>query len=70
MGQKLNQLLDLLSEFLATRKGLLPMVGILLVICNMILQFFPALGWLEETNLLLHLGVIIALLGILLAWAL
>ncbi len=70
MGRKLNQLLDILSDFLAHRKGLLPMLGILLVLCNAVLQFLPATGWLVETNLLLHLGIIVALLGILLAWAL
>jgi hypothetical protein len=70
MGRKLNQLLDLLSDFLAHRKGLLPMIGILFVVCNAILQFLPTTGWLVETNLLLHLGIIVALLGILLAWAL
>ena len=70
MGRKLNQLLDFLSDFLAHRKGLLLMLGILLIVCNAILQFFPAEGWLVETNLLLHLGIIVALLGVLLAWSL
>jgi hypothetical protein len=46
------------------------MVGILLVAVNGVLQFFPAAGWLAATDLLLHLGVIVAILGILLAWAL
>jgi len=61
--------LDKLSDFLARRKGLLPLLGLLLVLVNAILQFFPA-GWLSESNLLLHLGVILAILGFLLAWAL
>lgn len=66
----INRLLDFLSDFLAHRKGLLPILGIFLVGLNAILQFFPGSGWLVETNLLLHLGVILALLGFLLAWAL
>ena len=70
MGQKLNQLLDFLSDFLAHRKGLLLLLGIVFIVCNAILQFFPGEGWLVETNLLLHLGIIIALVGVLLAWAL
>jgi hypothetical protein len=70
MGRKLNQLLDFLSDFLAHRKGLLVMLGILLILCNAILQFFPAVGWIVNTNLLLHLGIILALGGVLLAWAL
>ena len=65
----LNTLLDKLSEFLAHRKGLLPLLGILLVLTNLILQFLPA-GWLGESNLLLHIGVIVAIFGIMLAWAL
>ncbi len=70
MGRKLNQILDFLSEFLAHRKGLLLLLGIFLIGCNAILQFLPAAGWLADTNLLLHLGIIIALLGVLFAWAL
>lgn len=70
MIEKFNRFLDRISEFLAQRKGLLPLIGIVLVLMNGILQFIPASGWVSDTNLLLHLGVIIAILGILLAWAL
>jgi len=66
----ISRLLDRLSEFLAHRKGLLPMLGIVLVITNYILQFFPLDYWLTGANLLLHLGVIIAIFGMMLAWAL
>jgi hypothetical protein len=62
--------LDKVSDFLAHRKGLLPLLGLLLVVVNLVLQFIPAAGWWAESDLLLHLGVILALLGILLAWAL
>jgi hypothetical protein len=65
----LSTLIDKISIFLAPRKGLLPLLGILLIIINLIFQFFP-LGWLRDSNLFLHLGVIIALLGIMLAWVL
>jgi hypothetical protein len=68
--KNINQLLDRISNFLAQRKGLLPLLGIVLVGLNWILQFIPASGWIASTNLLLHLGVILAILGILLAWAL
>jgi hypothetical protein len=69
MFQWMNRTLDKISEYLASRKGLLPLTGILLIILNFILQFFP-LGWLKDTNLFLHLGLVIALFGLLLAWAL
>jgi hypothetical protein len=48
-------------------------VGVLFVIVNYVVQFFmhvPVLGFLAGTNLLLHLGVIIGLIGILLGDAL
>jgi len=70
MLSRLNRLLDVLSDFLAVRKGLLPLLGILLVIVNGILQFLPTIGWLAHTNLLLHIGIIITIIGVMLAWAL
>ena len=65
----LSKLIDKLSDFLARRKGLLPLIGLLFIIANLILQFvFP--GWLASANLLLHVGLIVAILGLMLAWAL
>ena len=69
MRQRLSRFLDVLSEYLAHRKGLLPLIGIALVIVNLVLQF-AASGWLVDSNLFLHLGIIVAILGVLLAWAL
>lgn len=66
----MNSLLDFLSEFLARRKGLLPLIGILFIIANAILRIIPGAGWIESTDLLLHLGLVIAILGFLLALAL
>ena len=65
----MNKMLDKVSEFLAPRKGLLPLIGILLVIANFILQFLP-IGWIRDSNLFLHLGLVIAIFGLMLAWAL
>jgi uncharacterized membrane protein SirB2 len=70
MDRKVSRILDLISEFLSRRKGLLPIMGILLVILNGVLQFSPGGGWLVETNLFLHIGIILAIIGFLLAWAL
>ena len=65
----LSKLIDKLSDFLARRKGLLPLLGLLFIIANLILQFvFP--GWVASSNLLLHVGLILAILGLMLAWAL
>ena len=46
-------------------KGLPVLIGVLLVIANYVVQFIPALGFLASTNLLLHAGVIVGLLGLL-----
>jgi hypothetical protein len=67
----LSKLVDNASDFFAHRKGLLPMLGILLVIVNYVLLFI--LGpyhFVTGTNLFLHLGIIVAIFGFMLAWAL
>ncbi|GAB4578391.1 MAG: hypothetical protein Fur0022_11260 [Anaerolineales bacterium] len=69
MLDQINRLLDRISEFLAHRKGLLPLIGVVLVALSLVFQFFPG-NWLGESDILLHLGVIIAIIGFLLAWAL
>ena len=69
MLNRINQLLDNLSEFLAHRKGLIPIIGLVLVVISFVFQFFPG-NWLGESDILLHLGVMIAIIGFLLAWAL
>ena len=51
-------------------KGLPLLIGILLVILNFIVQYIPGLASLGDSNLLLHLGVVVGLLGVLLAEAL
>ena len=66
----ISKLLDWLSNSLAHRKGLLPLIGIGLVVLNYILQWFIFPHWIASTNLFLHLGVVVAIFGMLLAWAL
>lgn len=62
----LNRLIDFLSEQIAQRRGLPVLLGIGLVLLDLIFQFFPGPQVLTESNLLLHLGVIVGLLGVLL----
>lgn len=69
MSGKFSTILDHLSEFFASRKGLLPMLGIVLVLINFGLQLFPA-GWLSQTNCFMHLGIVLAIFGFMLARAL
>jgi hypothetical protein len=67
----LSKLLDHASNYFAHRKGLLPLIGILLVIVNYILPFIFGLdNLITGSNLFLHLGVIVAIFGMMLSWAL
>lgn len=66
----ISKQLDRLSEYLAHRKGLLPLVGMGLILLNLLLQFIIGGHWLARSNLFLHFGLLIALFGFLLAWAL
>jgi hypothetical protein len=62
--------LDRLSEFLAHRKGLLPIMGLLLITGNLLVQFAMPGTLLAASNLLLHAGLVIAILGFMLSRAL
>ena len=65
-----SKTLDRLSEYLAHRKGLLPLIGLVFIVINLILQFALPPDWLRDSNLFLHIGLIISILGLMLAWAL
>lgn len=45
-------------------KGLPVLVAVVLVLLNFVVQFFPGLGVLATSDLFLHLGVVIGLLGV------
>ncbi len=67
----LSKLVDDASNYFAHRKGLLPLIGIVLILINFILPFI--LGFnniITASDLFLHLGVIVAIFGLMLAWAL
>lgn len=66
----LSRLVDNASNYFAHRKGLLPLIGIALVIINYILPFIFGLNLITGSNLFLHLGVIVSIFGLMLAWAL
>ena len=68
----MNELVERLNDFFAERPGILPLLGVFLVILNLLLQIFPGpgSGWFVDSNLLLHLGVIISIIGLLLIRAL
>lgn len=69
MTAKLSKWIDKVSEFFAARKGLLPLLGLAMVVLNFILRLAVP-GWLAESDFFLHLGLILAIFGFMLAWAL
>jgi hypothetical protein len=66
----MSKFLDRASEFFAHRKGLLPIIGLVLILVNLLIQFILPGNFLATTNLFLHLGLVIAIFGLMLAWAL
>jgi hypothetical protein len=71
MDKFINNLLDRTSDYLARRPGALPLTALLLILFNLLLQIFPGPGfWLVDSNLFLHIGLIMALIGLLLIRAL
>lgn len=71
MMDNFSKFLDVASNYLAHRKGLLPLVGIGLVVLNWLLaSILPGEWFIIKSGFFLHLGVIVALIGFLLAKAL
>ena len=68
--RSLSASLDKLSEYLASRKGLIPLIGMGLIVINLILQLFFINSWIAQANLFLHFGLLTAIFGLMLAWAL
>ena len=66
----MSKFLDRASEFLAHRKGLLPIIGLILILLNLLLQFIIPGSFLAVTDFFLHIGLIIAIFGLMLSWAL
>ena len=56
MGQKLNALVDFLSEFFAARKGLLILVGIVSVLCNALLAILPGYRLVRDEQFIITSG--------------
>jgi hypothetical protein len=66
----ISRLLDFLSNYLAHRKGLLPIIGMVFIIINLLLAFIFPGSFIVSANLFLHIGLLIAIFGLMLAWAL
>jgi hypothetical protein len=68
----LSRIIDWISDYVSTHRGVPVLLGVALVVLNYLLLIIPGvqLGFVEETNLFLHIGVIVGLVGVLLGDAL
>jgi len=66
----LSSILDKLSEYLAVRKGLLPLIGTALIVLNLLFELLLPEAYITRIDLFLHLGLILAIFGLVLARAL
>ncbi len=63
-------MIDRVSGYIAEHKGVPVLLGVLLVMINFVAVLLSPGSWLALSNLLLHLGVVVGLMGILLGDAL
>jgi hypothetical protein len=70
-------LLDLLSNFIVSHKGVPVLLGVGLAVVGLVLTFIPPLwqhegfwGWLMRSHLLLYIGTIVGFVGLLIGDAL
>lgn len=67
MDKRINELIERINEFLVRKPGVLPLVGIGLIVLNFLLQLFPGPeAWIVRSNLFLHAGLVVSLVGLLL----
>lgn len=67
MDERINELVERINGFLVRKPGALPLAGVGLIVVNLALQFFPGPeAWIARSNLFLHLGLILGLIGLLL----
>jgi len=69
MKARISEILDSISNFFEKRKGVLPLIGLAFILLNFLITLFGS-SWLVQTNFFLHLGLIIAIIGFMIAWAL
>jgi len=62
MKKRFSSTLDKISDFFSQRKGLLPIVGIVLILCNFLLHLLDQ-NWFSQTEFLLHVGIVLAIFG-------
>ncbi|HWS24549.1 MAG TPA: hypothetical protein VN226_08985 [Anaerolineales bacterium] len=67
MNRKVSEILEWLSNYLATRKGLLPITGFFFVLINLVIVILFPDSWAARYNISMHFGILIAILGFMIA---
>jgi len=65
----LSEWIKRVVDFLARFPALPVLAGLLLILLNLVLRLLPSwpvVGWMAQTDLLLHLGIVVSLVGLLL----
>jgi low affinity Fe/Cu permease len=72
LDQWISRLLDRISDYVAAHRGMPVFIAVVLVVINFILRLIPGvqLGFVETSDVFLHLGIIVGFLGLLLSDAL
>jgi hypothetical protein len=70
MDKFILNLLDKSADFMAEKPGFLPLLAVGFILINFLLQIVPGSGWIVDSNLFLHFGLIIAIIGLLIIRAL
>ena len=63
MSKTFAAILEKISDYLATRKGLLPIIGFILVTLNLIIILVLPDSTAARYNILLHFGILISIAG-------
>jgi len=67
MNDRINRFLERAADALAKRPGFPIFVAVGLIFVNFILQLIPGSGyWFVDSNVCLHVGVIVGFIGLLL----
>ena len=70
----MNELVEKLNTYLSAKPGLVPLIGVVLIIFNLILQSIAgpeSTNWFVTSDVLLHIGAITSIIGLLVvrAWS-
>lgn len=67
MDERINHIIEAVNDFMVERPGITPLLGVLLIIINFLLQIYPGPDtWIVGSNFFLHLGLILSVVGLLL----